>query len=268
MNRRDLRRRADLVRGVPLETVLRLRGAVRDRRDHSKWETEQGPLSVTGVRFMSWSRSRGGGGAIDLVMHLAGLDCAAAVEWLERNTVRSLAIENQAPRSSTAGPTGPPDNSSPLRLPPRDDYHLNRVREYLTRRRQLSAALLEPLLQSGRCYADQRGNAVFLMVRGKPNQPVGAELRGTGSRVWRGLASGSRKNLGYFWIGEPSARAIVLCESAIDAISCFQLRGACLCLSTAGVRADPAWLPGLIARGHAIHCGSTWTKRVRRPPSA
>jgi len=93
------------------------------------------------------------------------------------------------------------------------------------------------------------------MVRGKPNQPVGAELRGTGSHVWRAMASGSRKDLGYFWIGDPSARAVVLRESAIDAISCFQLRGSCICISTAGVRANPAWLPGLIARGHQIHCG-------------
>jgi hypothetical protein len=92
------------------------------------------------------------------------------------------------------------------------------------------------------------------MVRGKPNQPVGAELRGTGPRVWRGMAPGSRKDLGYFWIGAPDARVLVLCESAIDAISCFQLRGSCICISTAGVRAHPDWLPGLVARGYAIYC--------------
>ena len=254
MNRGDLRRRADRVRGVPLETVLRLRGAVRDRRDPAKWDTEQGPLSVTGSQFMNWSRSQGGGGAIDLVMHLAGLDCGAAVQWLERNAAGYDAVENHATRSSAACPTDSPAISS-LRLPPRDDCQLNRVREYLTERRQLSAALLEPLLQSGRLYADHRGNAVFLMVRGKPNQPVGAELRGTGSRLWRGLAPGSRKDLGYFWIGDPRTAVLVLCESAIDAISFFQLRGSCVCISTAGVRANPAWLPGLIARGYAIYCG-------------
>jgi hypothetical protein len=254
MNRGDLRRRADRARVVPLETVLRLRGAVRDRRDPAKWDTEQGPLSVTGSQFMNWNRSQGGGGAIDLVMHLAGLDCDAAVEWLKRHAAGYDAIENHATRSSASGPAVSPAAAS-LRLPPRDDRQLNRVREYLTTRRQLSAALLDPLLQSGRLYADLRGNAVFLMVRGKPNQPVGAELRGTGSRMWRGMAPGSRKDRGYFWIGTPSARVLLLCESAIDAISCFQLRGACLCISTAGVRANPAWLPGLITRGYAIYCG-------------
>jgi hypothetical protein len=28
-----------------------------------------------------------------------------------------------------------------------------------------------------------------------------------------------------------------------------------LCVSTSGVRANPAWLPALITRGYEIHCG-------------
>ena len=43
------------------------------------------------------------------------------------------------------------------------------------------------LITSGRLYADRRGNAVFLLL-GKAGQPVGAELRGTSARVWRGMA--------------------------------------------------------------------------------
>ena len=89
------------------------------------------------------------------------------------------------------------------------------------------------------CY----GNAVFLMVAGKANRPVGAELRGTGKRPWRGMAPGSRKDRGYFWVGAKGSGNIVLCESAIDAISCFQLHSTQLhseyiCISTAGRRAS------------------------------
>ena len=62
MNGDDLRRRAAVVREIALETVLILRGAVRDRHDKSKWHTEQGPLSVSGPQFMNWQRERGGGG--------------------------------------------------------------------------------------------------------------------------------------------------------------------------------------------------------------
>ena len=119
------------------------------------------------------------------------------------------------------------------------------------------------MIDVGKLYADGRGNAVFLMVAGKPNRPIGAELRGTGDRVWRGFAPGTRRDAGYFWIGSAGAKRIVLCESAIDAISCFQLQTQqaaglgeeCICISTAGVRPDAPWLRPLLARGYAIYCG-------------
>jgi hypothetical protein len=129
------------------------------------------------------------------------------------------------------------------------------VLRYLTRQRHLPLSLLEPLLENGKLYADQRGNAVFLMVAGKAQRPVGAELRGTGMRVWRGMAPGSSKEGGYFWIGASGGREIVLCESAIDAISCFAIHPGLICLSTSGVRADPRWLSVLLAHGYRLRCG-------------
>ena len=132
---------------------------------------------------------------------------------------------------------------------------LGRVLDYLTRRRHLRAWLLAPLLQCGRLYADERANVVFLMVAGKAHRPVGAELRGSGPRPWHGLAPGTRKDLGYFWIGASGAQNIVLCESAIDAISCLQFHPEHICISTAGVRANPRWLSGLIAHGYHIRRG-------------
>ena len=57
----DLRRRAAAVRLTPLEEVLALRGAERDRRDRRKWHTEQGPLSLSGAKFMNWRQGAGGG---------------------------------------------------------------------------------------------------------------------------------------------------------------------------------------------------------------
>jgi hypothetical protein len=251
----DFRRRADVARAVPLETVLIFRGAVRDRHDKSKWHTEQGPLSVTGPKFMNWQRGQGGGGAIDLVMHLAAVDYRAAVHWLQQHiAVGHLAVSEAATHASRQEPSLP-ERPHLLRLPAPDDRLLGRVRRYLTRRRHLSASLLEPLLESGKLYADRRGNAVFLLVAGKANRPVGAELRGTGPRVWRGMAAGTQKDLGYFWIGANGSQQIVLCESAIDAISCFQMHPQRICISTSGVRANPRWLTGLIARGYVLHCG-------------
>ena len=247
MNLQRLCQRAAALREVPLQRVLILRGALPDRRDRSKWHTEQGPLSVSGPKFMNWQQGRGGGGAIDLVMHLADVDFLAAVAWLQEH----LATDCLAPGRKQ--PSVPSDR--PLRLPVPDQRMLARVREYLTERRHLQPSLLEPLFESGRLYADSRANAVFLLVAGKANRPVGAELRGTGLRPWRGMAPGSRKDLGYFWIGHKGCRQIVLCESAIDSISCFQMQPHLICISTCGLTTHPRWLNGLIGRGYRIYCG-------------
>ena len=241
---------------------------------------------------MNWSRSAGGGGAIDLVMHLATWDARQAIEWLwchlgsrvddAEPTAHTNAGANAPPRAaSIPNATSPStcrgvltnqsdddairrDRRQPLRLPTPNAANLRPVRRYLIERRCLSATIVDSLIDQGKLYADARANAVFLMLAGKPNRPVGAELRGTRSRVWRGLAPGTSKNAGYFWIGHTGSKRVILCESAIDAISCFQLRsqhdGAqrpteCICISTAGVRSDAPWLRPLFSRGYHIYCG-------------
>jgi hypothetical protein len=252
----DLRRRAAAAREAPLERVLSLWGAIPDRRDRSKWHTEQGSLSISGPKFMNWRQGVGGGGAIDLVMHLAQLDFPAAVAWIEQHLpVGPVADDNYAAAASGREPQVPVVPAGALRLPVRDDRMLDRVRRYLTGRRHLQTSLLEGLLDSGRLYADQRGNAVFLLTTGKAQRPVGAELRGVGPRVWRGMAPGTCKDAGFFWAGTPPSQEIVLCESAIDAISCLQIHPQRICISTSGARANPRWLRALLVRDYVIHCG-------------
>jgi hypothetical protein len=260
MNFDDFRRRADRVRQVPLETVLTLRNAVRDPRDPKKWHTLQGPVSITGQKFTNWNGNIGGGGAIDLVMHLADLDATAAVAWLEQHCTAGHAAagtagQHAASNQHTALSAAPTNQTRKLRLPDRDDSQLRRVRNYLTRHRHLCSSVLDPLMEAGKLYADNHGNAVFLMVAGKANRPVGAELRGTGTRVWRGMAPGSRKDAGYFWLGPKSPQRVVLCESAIDAISCYLLYPDRVCISTAGARPNPPWLRVILDRGYQVHCG-------------
>lgn len=274
MARDDFRRKADAVREIPLEVVLAALDAERDRRDRSRWRTEQGPITVTGPRFFNWHVEQGGGGAIDLVMHLRGCDARGAIAWLSSH------LGHHAPADQTTirprpSPTAYASEVSrqvprgPLRLPTASLQHLSRVRRYLSQQRALRVDLVNALIDAGRLYADARGNAVFVMVAGKPPRAIGAELRGTGTRLWRGLAPGTRRDAGYFWIGTHAAQKIVLCESAIDAISCFQLHGArerephadsqlngpCICISTAGVRSDAPWLKPLLDRGYEVHCG-------------
>jgi hypothetical protein len=103
-------------------------------------------------------------------------------------------------------------------------------------------------------YADAHANAVFLL-RGENHQPVGAELRGTGPARWHGLAPGSRRDLGYFAVWPVSPTTMVLCESAIDAISCSLLHPDCCAISTSGAHADPRWLLVPLQQGLPIYCG-------------
>jgi hypothetical protein len=242
MSLQPLREQANRVRVIPLRSVLLAAGAEPDRDDPARWHTVRGAISVTGMKFYNWNRAIGGGGAIDLVIHLNGLDFKSAVRWLCRHF--------------PDGPPAPATGASPkpnLKLPSPAGGQLAVVKEYLVVERRIPPALIDRLIRSGDLYADAHANAVFLL-RGKSQGPVGAELRGTGPQAWRGLAPGSRKDLGYFAIGDVRVDRILLCESAIDALSCFSLRPHSWCISAAGARPHPAWLPFLLRHGPPVYC--------------
>jgi hypothetical protein len=259
--RRELAAR---VRDLPLERVLPLCGGRPDHRDHRQWHTSAGTLSVTGAKFMNWTLGAGGGGAIDLVIHLRHLDFKSAVDWLASHFSAALPPEPReigptaraapAPTTISRGEPGAPPAASELRLPQPVPSQLARVRDYLITVRHLPARLVATLIDSGTLYADARANAVFLL-RDEHHLPVGAELRGTTGTPWHGLAPGSRKDLGCFAIPVEPRPVVVLCESAIDALSCFVFHPAYRCLSTAGARPEPRWLRPLLEQGCQVYCG-------------
>jgi hypothetical protein len=202
-------------------------------------------LSIKGVKYMDWKRGIGGGGAIDLAMHLHHFTFTEALQWLEHHfpTVPAL-------------PSGLCAPDPPLLLPLAHPANLPRMEAYLTGHRRLPIDVLRTFIRSGGLYADAQANAVFLL-RGAEGQPVGAELRGTIGSSWHGMAPGSRKNDGYFSVPLKNIDSwpVILCESAIDAISCFTLHPDHRCISTAGARPNPRWLGKLIELGLNIYCG-------------
>jgi hypothetical protein len=224
--------------------VLRSFGGARDRYDKNKWHTPIGTISVTGCKFFNWNHGRGGGGAIDLVMHLLDCDFRAALSWLADRFAPPTALPPLNESRPAAG----------LMLPQRDDSKLHHIRGYLTGVRCLPARIIGSLIDSGQLYADTKVNAAFLLL-GKEKTVVGAELRGTRADRWHGMAAGSRKDLGYFAVGFATPTRYVLTESAIDAISCHTLHLDCLAISTSGANPNPAWLQPLINHGRPILCG-------------
>ena len=243
---KEIKNKADKVRNIELCALLRHFGCTRDLRDKNKWHTSQGVLSVNGHKFMNWTMGTGGGGAIDLAMHLQRLDFKNAVIWLYDNFSFSLISSFSPCKSSSV--------KQILKLPEKNDKKLPRIKRYLVIKRCLSEKLVTGLINSEKLYADIRGNAVFLLL-GKKKRIVGAELRGTSNKKWRGMAPGSRKNLGCFYIIGRNLKEMILCESAIDAASCAVLYPEYTAISTSGATADQAWLQNFITKGCKIFCG-------------
>ncbi|MEW5804899.1 MAG: DUF3991 and TOPRIM domain-containing protein [bacterium] len=254
----EIKNKANLVRQIDLVSVLKLTEAVQDKFDKHKWHTSQGVISVSGTKFINWNKGIGGGGAIDLAIHLNNFDFKTAVFWLARTFLSSLSSDVQRPCDSKFNeikpipkPTFP---KSTFQLPKKDDTRLPQVVNYLQNTRSIPLSLIKSLIHSGKLYADIKGNAVFLLL-GKEKRVVGAELRGTTQMRWRGMAPGSRKDLGYFCAENPLAKNMVLCESAIDAISFCALCPTFLAVSTSGANPNPLWLASFINSEYEIYCG-------------
>ncbi len=237
----------DSLRNIDLKGVLHRSGCSPDPQDKCKWHTPCGVICVTGQKFMNWTKGEGGGGAIDLVCHLNGNGFKQAVRWLISNFDPST-----VPQCIQKTLVYHPKTS--LQLPSKDKNKTGRIIQYLTGQRRIPLEIVIGLIQSDKLYGDSKGNAVFLLL-GKKKRVVGAERRGTCHQKWRGMASGSRKDLGCFYIVGKNAREMVLCESAIDAASCAVLYPDYTAISTSGATANPPWLQNFIANGCDIYCG-------------
>lgn len=234
----------ETLRNIDLEDILLYLGAKKDPYDKSKWHTAKGTVSLNGSKFFNWSENKGGGGAIDLAMHLGGTGFRQTLLWLQHDLPLPQ-IKPHSVKKSVA--------QEQLILPQRVNANMLRVFQYLHYQRCIPKKIIASLVRSKLLYADKRHNAVFVLL-GKEKKRVGAELVGTGCQ-WRGLAPGTRKNLGGFYMARGRPDHIVLCESAIDTISYCALHSNCMAISTAGVSVSPAWLPKIINLGLEVYCG-------------
>ena len=129
-----------------------------------------------------------------------------------------------------------------------------KVRDALVRQRALRADVLEACHSRGLLYADDRLNAVFVCRNASAN-PTGAEVLGTGphtgTKRFRGMAPGSRKARGGFWLHCDRNRPalVILTESAVDTLSARSLRiegtreSGAVVASTAGIASSvPSWI--------------------------
>ncbi|MBC8550273.1 MAG: toprim domain-containing protein [Candidatus Brocadiales bacterium] len=241
----DIKKKTDTLRNIKLESILAFIGAEKNKYDKNRWNTDKGVISVSGLKFMNWTLNTGGGGAIDLVIHLKNFCFKDSVIWLAHN-FHTTTNDDDFSLLLPAKPL--------LQLPDRDDSKLSKVMQYLLYDRRIPYDIIGHLIDSGQVYADGKNNAVFLLL-GKEKRIVGAELRGITKVQWRGMAKGTKKNLGCFYVKTQVSKKIVLCESAIDAISYYAIYQDAIAVSTSGATSKPIWLQAIINKGYDIFCG-------------
>ncbi len=236
----------DYLRSIPLKTVLIAEGADLDRNDKSKWHTVNGNISITNQKFYNWFLDKGGYGAIDLMRQLRDVDFVSACKRLSLLQGKNLTKDCYAAEQRSF--------LKKLTLPKRDDSKYMSVLRYLCVNRKLPIDSVRQLLADGIIYPDIYSNAVFLLL-GKGKKPIGAELKGTQATPWCGVATGTSKELGFFYTGETSSKIAILCESAIDALSCLLFHPNAQCISTAGAYSTTKWLPMLLQSKSQVYCG-------------
>ncbi len=70
------------VRSLPLETVAAELGLAADSQRPHQWRSSGFDININGSKFYDWAVLKGGGGAIDLVMHVEQCGFRKAVAWL------------------------------------------------------------------------------------------------------------------------------------------------------------------------------------------
>ncbi|MBR8840836.1 MAG: DUF3991 domain-containing protein [Stigonema ocellatum SAG 48.90 = DSM 106950] len=223
------RQQADLLRDLPLEDVAWQLGLTQDTKGDGRWKgTGHIIINIDGLKFYNFAPGvdSGGGGAIDLVMHVNECNFKQAIAWLhdrfgEEGMLKAVThhAHNQATEIAQFEP------SPQFTLPAEDENQWNAVHKYLTQKRGLPENMVVALKERGLVYADHQQNAVFRM-RNLDGETTGAFLRGTRGEdnTFMGYARGTKRTEGWFYIGSggqstSEVQRVVLCKSPIDALS-------------------------------------------------
>lgn len=271
----DLQKHAAALRAIDLRDVASALG-YEHIPGRNVWKAGDSTLSITGQKFYDHEVQDGKGGAIDLVKHATGHNYIDALRWLaDRFGVQrsiSTALEPERERLSHEVENTPP---VPFTAPPARFSSEDDVEYYLTRKRGLSVDLVRSAIKTGDVYGDDRKNAVFLRRDPATREITGCMKRGTQPK--RFIQVLGDKKRGFYSYGErEKPRVIAICESAIDALSFYDLQrrtgahAGLLVISTDGCGEVPQGLsaryPGakIIAAQDNDKAGETMAAKVRQ----
>lgn len=210
----------NLLRNIPLEEVLERFGETRCKKDPQRnWQTQVGRITVTGTKFFNHDCETGGGGAIDLVMHVGNMSFKEAITWLGGVSMGTTPVQKkrETKHFQDLGHSPSPIQPSPnTQIPESSERNWLAVREYLAKERHIPYPVLDKLHEEGRIYADSKKNAVFLN-----SEETGCELRGTGYSSFHGYRGEKAPFILPPVSGGEDQAAFV--EAAIDALSLREL---------------------------------------------
>ena len=219
---------ATLLRELALEDVAWQLGLDRDDNQANRWKGHGNIINIDGTKFYDFApgSQKGGGGAIDLVMHVNNCDFKKAIAWLSDRFGESGAIRAAIARTQEEvikiAQQQPTQEFTP---PAEDESQWLAVHSYLTKKRGLPENLVTALFESRLVYADERKNAVFGM-RSLSGEVMGAFVRGTvgEDNTFMGYAKGTKRSESWFYIrlgvqASDEIERVILCKSPIDTLS-------------------------------------------------
>ncbi len=244
----EMHAQTERLREIPLRDILLAAGCTPDARDAGyNWLTPAGRISLSRENYMQWynhDQGHGGGGAIDLTIHLMGLGFRGAVAWLAKrfgepnaiSSARAFAAQRIEKAAERAIRLVAPE------LPTRDPRGIDAVRTFLIRQHHLPAQLIDKAIAAGAIYAASYGkytNVAFrlISIHGPYGKPVGVELHGIGETPFEGVPGES----GLFLFGDGEHRELAICDNGIEALSYFALhQRSGLAVAAIGSGADAA----------------------------
>jgi Plasmid recombination enzyme len=207
----------DPVRALPLADVAQ---ALCLKFERSAWRHQGHEIHINGTQFYDWDETQraGGGGAIDLVMHVLRADFKLAVAWLADRfgeTAVQIAGSDYA-RSALQ------QAESPRFVPPVPSSQTwPRVRADLMAQ-QLPGGLLDQLHEQGLIYAYEDGAVIFLQRDWVTRAVTGAHR--LNADLFSGPMLGSDMNKGrFYWLRGGLAtdvvQRVVVGQTPMDALA-------------------------------------------------
>lgn len=244
--RYQLNRTVDQLRDLPLDDVAWQLGLIHDTKGSSRWKGHGCIINIDSEKFYDFApgKNKGGGGAIDLVMHVNGCNFKQAIAWLNDRFGEEGMLSAVAHHAKIQASKEVKLQPAPQFVPPPDSpSQWDAVYNYLTTKRGLPSPVVDYLKEQGIVYASEHQNAVFAMrsleeadftgvqgVKKSHTATVGAFLRGTRgeNNSFMGYAIGTKRSQGWFYVGwggqaDSPIQRLVLCKSPIDALSYLTL---------------------------------------------